>query len=149
MLKSHDFLPSCKEQAFTDAVIAACADGSGVIENPAACRFNPFRLVGDVTPCSTITAADAAVVEKIWDGPVVDGSISGTGWSRRPRTVVFTDTYPTTATGKVRRIELRALADAALADAAVAAGGRPAGAVPGASRPGPSPGLAGRGRPRG
>lgn len=73
MLQSHDFLPGCKETAFTDAAIAACADGSGVIENPAACRFNPFELVGEVTPCGTITATDAAVMEKIWDGPVVDG----------------------------------------------------------------------------
>jgi Tannase and feruloyl esterase len=73
MLQSNDFLPGCKETAFTDAAIAACADGSGVIENPAACRFNPFKLVGDVTPCGTITRTDAAVVEKIWDGPIVDG----------------------------------------------------------------------------
>jgi len=73
MLQSNDFLPTCKEQAFTDAVIAACGDGSGVIENPAACRFNPFTLVGEVTPCGTITAADAAVMAKIWQGPVVDG----------------------------------------------------------------------------
>ena len=73
MLQSKDFLPACKETAFTDAVIAACADGSGVIENPAACRFNPFKLVGEVTPCGTITQTDAAVMEKIWTGPVVDG----------------------------------------------------------------------------
>jgi Tannase and feruloyl esterase len=73
MLQSHDFLPACKETAFTDAVIAACADGSGVIENPAACHFNPFTLVGEVTPCGTITRADAAVMAKIWEGPIVDG----------------------------------------------------------------------------
>jgi hypothetical protein len=73
MLQGRDFLPGCKEQAFTDAVIAACADGSGVIENPAACRFNPFQLVGRVTPCGTITRADAAVAARIWDGPAVDG----------------------------------------------------------------------------
>jgi hypothetical protein len=73
MLQSNDFLPTCIETAFTDAVIAACADASGVIENPAACHFNPFTLVGDVTPCGTITRTDAAVMEKIWEGPVVDG----------------------------------------------------------------------------
>ncbi|HEY3902396.1 MAG TPA: benzoate-CoA ligase family protein [Streptosporangiaceae bacterium] len=40
---------------------------------------------------------------------------------KRPRRVVFTDAYPTTATGKIRRVELRELATAALAE-----GGRPA-----------------------
>ena len=73
MLQSNDFLPACKETAFTNAVTAACADGSGVVENPAACHFNPFTLVGEVTPCGTITKTDAAVMEKIWAGPVVDG----------------------------------------------------------------------------
>ena len=73
MLQSNDFLPACKETAFANAVTAACADGSGVVENPAACHFNPFKLVGEVTPCGTITETDAAVMEKIWDGPVVDG----------------------------------------------------------------------------
>jgi hypothetical protein len=73
MLQSNDFLPTCIQTAFTDAAIAACADGSGVIENPAACHFNPFTLVGEVTPCGTITGTDAAVMEKIWQGPVVDG----------------------------------------------------------------------------
>jgi hypothetical protein len=73
MLQSKDFLPACIQTAFTNAVIAACADGSGVIENPAACHFNPFKLVGEVTPCGTITETDAAVMEKIWAGPIVDG----------------------------------------------------------------------------
>jgi hypothetical protein len=97
MLQSHDFLPSCKEQAFTDAVIAACADGSGVIENPAACRFNPFRLVGEVTPCGTITRTDAAVVERIWDGPVVDGRHLWYGLE--PGTSLFGLAATTTANG--------------------------------------------------
>ena len=29
---------------------------------------------------------------------------------KRPRAVVFTDGFPTTATGKIRRVELRAMA---------------------------------------
>jgi acyl-CoA synthetase (AMP-forming)/AMP-acid ligase II len=29
---------------------------------------------------------------------------------KRPRAIVFTDSYPATATGKVRRVELRAMA---------------------------------------
>ena len=36
---------------------------------------------------------------------------------KRPRRVVFTDTYPTTATGKIRRVELRRLATDLLTDA--------------------------------
>jgi benzoate-CoA ligase family protein len=35
---------------------------------------------------------------------------------KRPRRVVFTDSYPTTATGKVRRVELRGMATDLLAD---------------------------------
>jgi acyl-coenzyme A synthetase/AMP-(fatty) acid ligase len=33
---------------------------------------------------------------------------------KRPRAVVFTDSFPTTATGKVRRVELRAMAASVL-----------------------------------
>jgi hypothetical protein len=35
---------------------------------------------------------------------------------KRPRKVLFVSVYPTTATGKVRRVELRVMADAALRD---------------------------------
>jgi acyl-CoA synthetase (AMP-forming)/AMP-acid ligase II len=35
---------------------------------------------------------------------------------KRPRRVIFTDGYPTTATGKIRRVELRVMATASLAD---------------------------------
>jgi acyl-coenzyme A synthetase/AMP-(fatty) acid ligase len=34
---------------------------------------------------------------------------------KRPRRIVFTDSYPTTSTGKVRRVELRQMAASALA----------------------------------
>jgi acyl-coenzyme A synthetase/AMP-(fatty) acid ligase len=34
---------------------------------------------------------------------------------KRPRRVLFVESYPTTATGKIRRVELRAMASAALA----------------------------------
>jgi hypothetical protein len=73
MNAGHDFLPACKEAAFTNAVIAAC-DGSdgvvdGVIGDPSACHWNPHALVGTNTPCGAITATDADVIEKIWRGP--------------------------------------------------------------------------------
>ena len=47
MNESHDFLPSCKEIAFTDAAVQACASAGGVITNPSACRWSPYTLVGE------------------------------------------------------------------------------------------------------
>ncbi|MGH9057099.1 MAG: tannase/feruloyl esterase family alpha/beta hydrolase [Acidimicrobiales bacterium] len=76
MMQSNDFLPTCKESAFTQAVVAACGT-NGVILNPSACRWSPFELVGTVTPCGTITATDAAVVAKIWGGPTTNGTSNG------------------------------------------------------------------------
>jgi Tannase and feruloyl esterase len=69
MNSSGDFLPACKEAAFTDAAVKACGSG-GVITNPSACHWNPDTLVGVVTPCGVITKQDAAVMTKIWQGPV-------------------------------------------------------------------------------
>src|SRR5215469_13592728 len=68
MNQAGDFLSSCKEAAFTDAAVKACGTG-GVISNPSACNWNPASLVGDVTPCGAITAQDAQVMTKIWQGP--------------------------------------------------------------------------------
>jgi len=69
MKESHDFLPACKENAFTESAVQACATTGGVITNPGACDWNPSKLVGFVTPCGVITAQDAAVMTKIWQGP--------------------------------------------------------------------------------
>lgn len=68
MNHAHDFLPSCKEVAFTAAAVRACGTG-GVISNPSACDWNPDKLIGVVTPCGVITRTDAAVMTKIWQGP--------------------------------------------------------------------------------
>lgn len=74
MQQSNDFLPTCKENAFTESVIKACDadDGvtDGVIGDPSECHWNPMSLVGLRTPCGTITRTDAEVVSKIWQGPV-------------------------------------------------------------------------------
>jgi len=70
MNSSGDFLPACKQIAFTDAVVKACGSTGGVIINPSACHWNPASLVGEVTPCGVITQQDAAVMTKIWQGPV-------------------------------------------------------------------------------
>jgi feruloyl esterase len=70
MNESHDFLPSCIENAFTASAVRACGATDGVITNPSACDWNPAGLVGVRTPCGVITRQDAAVMEKIWQGPV-------------------------------------------------------------------------------
>jgi len=73
MRESNDFLPGCKQAAFTAAAVAVCdgKDGvtDGVIGDPTTCNWDPRRLVGTVTPCGAITAADASVIAKIWRGP--------------------------------------------------------------------------------
>ena len=69
MNRASDFLPDCKEAAFTNAAVRACATTGGVITNPSACRWDPSRLVGVVTPCGVITSRDATVMRKIWRGP--------------------------------------------------------------------------------
>ena len=68
MNQAGDFLPACKEAAFTEAAVKACGTG-GVISNPSACSWSPAQLVGEATPCGVITAQDAAVMTKIWQGP--------------------------------------------------------------------------------
>ena len=70
MKETGDFLPSCKEAAFTDAVVKACGDAGGIITNPSACNWNADSLVGEVTPCGVITQQDATVMNTIWQGPV-------------------------------------------------------------------------------
>ncbi|MER6066809.1 tannase/feruloyl esterase family alpha/beta hydrolase [Streptomyces sp. NPDC001792] len=68
---------SCEFNAFTAAAVKACdeLDGvkDGLVNDPSRCDFDPRRLIGTKVVCEgkelTITAADAAVVRKIWDGP--------------------------------------------------------------------------------
>ena len=68
---------ACEFKAFTDAAVQACDRNDGVkdglVANPDQCGYNPRRLVGTTIECDgkqvTITAADAEVVRRIWDGP--------------------------------------------------------------------------------
>ncbi|MEW2347751.1 tannase/feruloyl esterase family alpha/beta hydrolase [Streptomyces sp. NPDC006684] len=77
MAQSHTYPTKCEFDAFTAAAVTACdlTDGAkdGVIGDPAACDYDPRRLIGTRIDCdgvpTTITAADAAVVREIWDGP--------------------------------------------------------------------------------
>jgi benzoate-CoA ligase family protein len=64
-----------------------------------------------------VLAAGALVTE----GELIEHCRQGLPSFKRPRAIVFTDAFPTTATGKVRRVELRTLAASVL---------RPPGLVP-------------------
>ncbi|MGW4164585.1 tannase/feruloyl esterase family alpha/beta hydrolase [Streptomyces sp. NPDC004788] len=67
----------CELDAFTKAAVNACdtLDGAkdGLVNDASRCDFDPRRLIGTKVVCDgrelVITAADAAVVRKIWDGP--------------------------------------------------------------------------------
>jgi Tannase and feruloyl esterase len=73
MNAAGNFVPQCKFAAATTAAVAACdtIDGvaDGVLEDPLRCKYDPSALIGTATACGTITAADADVIRKIWQGP--------------------------------------------------------------------------------
>ncbi|HEY2845568.1 MAG TPA: tannase/feruloyl esterase family alpha/beta hydrolase [Bryobacteraceae bacterium] len=74
MNAAGDVVPACKLQAATASAVEACdaLDGvkDGVIENPDLCHFDPKKLIGTTAgSCGMITAADADVIQKLWDGP--------------------------------------------------------------------------------
>jgi len=77
MNQTHTYPTTCEFNAFNQAVLKACdkLDGvaDGLISDPNRCDFDPRRLIGTKVDCDgkqvTITAADADVVRKIWDGP--------------------------------------------------------------------------------
>ncbi|WP_431899310.1 tannase/feruloyl esterase family alpha/beta hydrolase [Nonomuraea sp. bgisy101] len=77
MNEENTFPSPCEFNAFKEAAVKACdpLDGApdGLIGDPATCAFDPRQLIGKSVECGgeqeTITAADAAVVRKIWAGP--------------------------------------------------------------------------------
>ncbi|MGW0853682.1 tannase/feruloyl esterase family alpha/beta hydrolase [Streptomyces sp. NPDC002690] len=77
MSNEKTYPSSCELKTFTDAAVKACdsLDGvkDGLVNDASACDYDPRRLIGTKVVCDgkelTITAADAAVVRKIWDGP--------------------------------------------------------------------------------
>ncbi|MDI2124709.1 tannase/feruloyl esterase family alpha/beta hydrolase [Yinghuangia seranimata] len=77
MNEEHTYPTPCEFDAFNRAALNACdtLDGvaDGLVSDPGACDVDPRRLVGTTVECDgkqvTITAADAEVVRKIWDGP--------------------------------------------------------------------------------
>jgi len=82
MNRAKDHPSSCEFAAFTRAAVAACDRGDpvagGLIDQPGKCGFDPRSMVGRQIACNgktlTITAADAEVVRRIWQGPTdLDG----------------------------------------------------------------------------
>lgn len=77
MTEEGTFPSQCELKFFTSAAIDQCdeLDGikDGVITNPDACHFDPYRLVGKVIKCDgksiRITECTARVVEKMLQGP--------------------------------------------------------------------------------
>ncbi|GAA0636301.1 tannase/feruloyl esterase family alpha/beta hydrolase [Kutzneria viridogrisea] len=77
MNNDRHFLSNCVLGAFRQAAIQACDPLDGVtndiIDRPDTCRYDPRSLVGTKVVCEgkevTVTAADADVVRKIWNGP--------------------------------------------------------------------------------
>ena len=76
--------------AVAQAIVVAAPD-SDSLEKPVAYVI--------LAPGATVTEAE-----------LVEHCRDGLPSFKRPRAVVFTDTFPTTATGKIRRVELRTLA---------------------------------------
>jgi pimeloyl-ACP methyl ester carboxylesterase len=73
MLEAKNFVSRAKLDAVTAAAIAAhdADDGvtDGVIDGSLRCRWDPQAFVGTRVGDETFTAADAAVVRQIWEGP--------------------------------------------------------------------------------
>ena len=77
----HDYLPTCKEDLVNTALASHCHDQNGQVDgvfDPRNCNVLAVLrgLVGTATPCGTFTAADALVVQEIWQGPRRSGSQS-------------------------------------------------------------------------
>jgi benzoate-CoA ligase len=77
--------------AISQAVVIAAPDADG-LEKPVA---------------YVILAPGAAPVT---EAELIEHCREGLPSFKRPRKVIFTESYPATATGKVRRVELRAMA---------------------------------------
>ncbi|MFJ8948049.1 tannase/feruloyl esterase family alpha/beta hydrolase [Streptomyces sp. NPDC102395] len=77
MNNERTYPTGCELDAFTNAAVKACDSLDGVkdslVNDASRCDFDPRRLIGTKVVCDgkelTVTAADAAVVRKIWDGP--------------------------------------------------------------------------------
>jgi len=80
--------------AVSQAVVVAAHDGDGLEKPVAYVVLEPGQAAG-----ATVT-----------EDELIEHCRTGLPSVKRPRRVIFTDSYPATATGKVRRVELRAMA---------------------------------------
>jgi benzoate-CoA ligase family protein len=80
--------------AVSQAVVVAAHDGDGLEKPVAYVILEPEQAAG-----TTVTEEE-----------LIDHCRSALPSFKRPRRVIFTDSFPATATGKVRRVELRAMA---------------------------------------
>jgi Tannase and feruloyl esterase len=73
MRLAGNVVPPCELAAATQAAVAECdpLDGvtDGIVGSWQGCTFDARTLIGTVTTCGTITAADADVINTIWGGP--------------------------------------------------------------------------------
>ena len=65
-------------------------------------------------PVAYVLLADAHVPSAGLEAELIEFCREGLPSIKRPRRIVFVDDYPTTATGKIRRVELRSMAAAVL-----------------------------------
>ena len=87
--------------AIAQAAVVATIDADG-LEKPVA---------------YVVTGAEAAAVDRaVLEAEIIEFCRAGLPSFKRPRRVVFLDALPTTATGKVRRVELRAAAAGLLSE---------------------------------
>ena len=87
--------------AIEQVAVVAAVDGDG-LEKPVA--YAVLRAGGEIDPVTL-------------EAQIIEFCRSGLPSYKRPRRVVFVEALPTTATGKVRRVELRAMAAGLLAEA--------------------------------
>ncbi|GAA4569047.1 tannase/feruloyl esterase family alpha/beta hydrolase [Planotetraspora kaengkrachanensis] len=73
MMLAGNAVPQCKLAAATQAAITSCdpRDGvtDGIIGDWKGCRFDARTLIGTETACGTVTASDADLINKMWEGP--------------------------------------------------------------------------------
>lgn len=103
---TKNFVPECKLNAVTEAVIEACdtLDGvkDSVIDNPRRCAYDPKQFVGtNTSECGEFTLADADIVNKIWKGPHrKNGSSMWYGFERGTSLEILQSTEKNAETGE-------------------------------------------------